>query len=91
MAGDAWNPLLAMLAIVKTQEELRAEFERLFAADLLDEAEAVLNQLEPLSDDEWSKILDDAPLDDEPLTSTERAGFEEIRRMIAGEAQKRAG
>jgi hypothetical protein len=80
-----------MLTIMKTQEELRAEFHRLFAADLLDEAEALLEQLEPLGDEEWRKVLNEAPLDDEPVTASERSGFDEIRRMIASESQKRAG
>ena len=52
-------------------------------ADQLDEAEALLGQLEPLSDEEWSKMLADAPLDDEPVTESERAGFAEIRRLVA--------
>jgi hypothetical protein len=56
----------------KTQEELRAEFRRLFEADLLDEAEAVQKLLEPLSDDEWLRQLHEAPLDDEPLTGKEQ-------------------
>jgi len=40
-------------------------------ADLLDAAEMVLDQLEPLSDEEWLKMLAGAPVDDEPLTPEE--------------------
>jgi len=58
---------------VKNQDELRAEFRRLFAADMLDEAEAILAQIQPLSDDEWRKMHDEAPIDDEPLTERDLA------------------
>lgn len=61
---------------MKTQAELRADFERFMAADMLDEAEAVLDLLEPLSDEEWRRMLDEAPLDDEPLTDKERIAIE---------------
>lgn len=60
----------------KTQEELRAEFRRLFDADMLDEAEKILEQLEPLSDEQWLKQLHEAPLDDEPLTPRELEAIE---------------
>ena len=68
---------------MKTQAELREDFRRLFEADQLDEAEAVLDQLEPLSDEEWHKMLDEAPLDDEPLTPKEQA------RLAAAELRRR--
>lgn len=61
---------------MKTQEELRAEFQRFLDADMLDEAEAVLEQLEPLSDEEWHRWMDEAPLDDEPLTQKDIAVLE---------------
>ena len=78
-----------MLSSVKTQEELRNELQRLFEADLLDEAEALLETLEPLSDEDWDKMLAEAPLDDEPATESERSGFAEIRRLLAAEAGQR--
>ena len=66
---------------MKTQEELRGEFRRLMAAEELGEAEAVLDQIEPLSDEEWRKWLDAAPVDDEPLTP------KEIERLAAYDAR----
>jgi hypothetical protein len=77
---------------MKTQAELRADFQRFLAADMLDEAEAVLDEIEPASDDEWRRILDEAPLDDEPLSDAERSSLDaaaarrELRR-----ATQRAG
>jgi hypothetical protein len=67
---------------VKTQEELRAEFRRLMEAEMLEEAEAVLDQIEPLNDEEWRKWLDAAPVDDEPLTPRE------IERLAAYDARR---
>jgi len=75
---------------VKTQEELRADFQRLMDADMLDEAEAVLEQLEPLSDEEWQAWLDEAPLDDEPLTPSQRARLDEVRQIAFGSAHRHA-
>lgn len=71
---------------MKTQAELRADFERFMAADMLDEAEAVLDLLEPLSDEEWRRMLDEAPLDDEPLTDEDRVALAEA----AGRRERRA-
>jgi hypothetical protein len=76
---------------VKTQEELREEFRRLFEADMLDEAEAVLEQMAPASEAEVRRILESAPLDDEPITESEAAGFVEIQRLIKHRSRQRAG
>ena len=80
-----------MLGAMKTQEELRADFRRYLDEDLLDEAEAVLDQLEPLSPEEVKRVLDEAPFDDEPVTESERAGFDEIRQLLASRSHQRAG
>jgi hypothetical protein len=63
--------------------ELRQEFHRLLAADILDEAEARREKLEPLSESEWADFLANAPEDDEPLTESERRGFDEVREYLA--------
>ena len=76
---------------MKTQEELRADFQRFMDADMLDEAAAVLHQLEPLSDEAVQRLLAAAPMDDEPVTESERAGFEEIKRHLAEQTRQRAG
>lgn len=36
--------------------------------DLLEEADLLLAELTPISDEEWLKILSEAPIDDEPLS-----------------------
>ena len=80
-----------MLPEMKTQEELRADFQRFMDADMLDEAEAVLGQLEPLSDEEWQRFLSEAPLDDEPVTSAQRARLDEAHRIAEEFARRQAG
>ena len=75
-----------------TQADLRREFQRLLEADMLDEAEAVLEKIEPLSEAEWKEFLANAPEDDEPVTESERRAFDEIRGIIgAADRRKRAG
>jgi hypothetical protein len=37
-------------------------------ADLLEEADLLLAELTPITDEEWLKILSEAPTDDEPLS-----------------------
>lgn len=39
--------------------------------ELLDEADMLLADLTPISDEEWVKMLSDAPVDDEPLSLQE--------------------
>jgi hypothetical protein len=48
-----------------------------------DEAEARREKLEPLSESEWADFLANAPEDDEPLTESERRGFDEVREYLA--------
>lgn len=55
---------------MRTQDELWAEIYRLFDAGRREEAEAVLERIEPVSMD-WSEVLHNAPIDDEPLTPTQ--------------------
>ena len=76
---------------MKTQEELRADFQRYFEADMLDEAEAVLDLIQPVSDEEFQKILDEAPQDDEPLTHAQRARLDRLRAIVGLPARQRAG
>lgn len=67
---------------MKTQEELWAEYERLKELELYEEAGKVLDLIEPISDEEWLKILHDAPLDDEPLSPKERARLDEVHAAL---------
>ena len=63
---------------------------------LLEEADLRLAELTPISDEEWLKILNDAPIDDEPLTLKELISLDaeherrEERRRRKIEAQERA-
>ena len=53
---------------MKTQAELRAEYDRLFEAEDYESAGKVLDLIEPISDEEWLKILEEAPPEDEELS-----------------------
>jgi hypothetical protein len=44
---------------------------RQLPGDLLEEADMLLAELTPISDEEWLKILNEAPFDDEPLSLKE--------------------
>lgn len=78
---------------MKTQDALQEEFQRLLNDDRLDEAEEVLKQFEPISDDAWLKLLREAPVDDEPLTAKERVRLDAAaeRRREDRAAQRRVG
>jgi hypothetical protein len=51
-----------------TQDELRAEFRRLFDEDRIEEASAVLDLIEIPPFEVIKKMLDEAPIDDEPIS-----------------------
>jgi hypothetical protein len=76
---------------MRTQAELRADFLRFLDEDLLDEAEAALELLEPLSEEEWQEFLANVPEDDEPLTESEGQRLAEVRNFIAANQQQQAG
>ncbi|GMV84742.1 MAG: hypothetical protein AMXMBFR80_06000 [Dehalococcoidia bacterium] len=75
---------------MKTQEELRAEFDRLFEAEDYEAAAKVLDLIEPISDEEWLKILADAPETDEPLPEWVRERSRELDAVLAKRG-RRAG
>jgi hypothetical protein len=68
---------------MKSQEELSAEIQRLLNADRLEEAEVLIEQLEPISPEELRRRLDEAPWDDEPLTPKQLRRIEKVEAMIA--------
>lgn len=78
---------------MRTADALRIEFRRLLDEDRLDEAEALLGRIEPLTDEEWLNWLNDVPLDDEALTSKEvqRLDAAALRRANETSAKLRAG
>ena len=68
---------------MKTQEEIRAEIDRALEDDRIEEAEALIDQLIPISADEFRRRLDEAPYDDEPVTPAQEASIERTRAMLA--------
>lgn len=76
---------------MKTQEELRAEFDRLFEAEDYEAAGKVLDLIEPISDDEWLKILEEAPPEDEALSPKEVERLRELTAALSRKADIRAG
>lgn len=72
----------------RTREERLAEFRRLFDADMLEEAEAVLATIPPITLEELHVLLAEAELEDEELTPREleaiqRADERRRRRQMA--------
>jgi hypothetical protein len=68
---------------------------RKLPAHLLEEADLLLAELTPISDEEWLKILEDAPIDDEPLSlkeliSLDRENLRREERRAAKQAGKRS-
>ncbi len=76
---------------MKTQDELRREYEQLFEAEDYEAAGKVLDLIEPISDEAWLKILHDAPLDDEPLTPTEKQRIAEFDAFLARRIRTQTG
>ena len=68
---------------MKTQDELWAEYDRLTAAEDYEAAGRVLDLIEPISDEEWRKKLDEAPMDDEPVSDELRRRFEAFEAALA--------
>lgn len=66
---------------VKTRDELTAELDRLIAADRLEEASEVLDQIEPLSDAEWLAWVQSAEEVDEEIPAFIRERIEEFERF----------
>lgn len=52
---------------MKTRAELRAEYDHLFEAEDYEASGKVLDLIEPISDEEWLKIVHNAPPEDEEL------------------------
>ncbi|MGE3076611.1 MAG: hypothetical protein AB7N24_21295 [Dehalococcoidia bacterium] len=76
---------------MKTQAELRAEYDRLFEAEDYEAASKILDLIEPISDDEWHAILDNAPLDDEPVSEDLRRRLDEAHAMLARIPKQQVG
>ena len=74
---------------MKTQEELRREYDRLFEAEEYEAAGKILDLIEPISDEEWLKILDEAPLDDEPVPPALRKRLDQAHSALDRIARQR--
>ena len=75
---------------METQEEIRAEIDRLLADDRLEEAEALIEQIVPVSREEFRRRLDAAPYDDEPITPEQQRRIDDVHVMIASIRTSRA-
>ncbi|MBE0609723.1 MAG: hypothetical protein IH609_10110 [Dehalococcoidia bacterium] len=76
---------------MKTQAELRAEYDHLFEAEDYEAAGKVLDLIEPISDEEWLKILEEAPPEDEELSPKEVERLRELTAALSRKADIRAG
>lgn len=76
---------------MKTQEELRAEYDRLFESGDYEAAAKVLDLIEPISDEEWLRVLHDAPLDDEPVSPVDRRRLDEVHASLDRALGRRVG
>jgi hypothetical protein len=70
------------MRVMKTQEQIREEIDRLLEEDRLEEAEVLAERLIPISTEEFLKRLDEAPLDDEPVTAEQRAALDRAWEII---------
>ena len=68
---------------MKTQEQISQEIQRLLNEDRLEEAEVLIEQLKPISAEEFRRRLDAAPYDDEPVTPEQRRRIDEVHSMLA--------
>jgi hypothetical protein len=68
---------------MRTQEEIRAEIDMLLEQDRLEEADKLIDQLVPISAEEFRRRLDEAPYDDEPVTPEQQASIDRTRAMLA--------
>ncbi len=68
--------------------ELHARIDALVAEDRLEEALELVDQLEPITAEEFERILEAAPIDDEPLSAEQAQALDEaheaIRRLFDG-------
>lgn len=57
---------------------------------MLDEAEAILDGIEPVSEEEFHPRLAAAPLDDEPVHSVLRQRFDDFKAALSFGGQRKA-
>jgi len=79
------------LTNMKTQEELWAQYERLKAAELYEEAGKVLDLIDPISDEEWFRIVSEAPEVDETIPQFISERFLALDARLAKRRTRRVG
>lgn len=65
-----------------TNDEIHAEIDRLIDEDRYEGAVRLGDQLEPISDDEFLRILREAPIDDEPVSAAQLARLDAADEAI---------
>jgi hypothetical protein len=65
-----------------SNDEIHAHIDALLEEDRLEEAMLLVDQLEPISFEEFKRILDAAPLDDEPVTPQQRAALDQAWEIL---------
>jgi hypothetical protein len=68
---------------MRTQEEIRVEFDQLLEQDRLEEAALLAEQIIPVSREEFRRRLNAAPYDDEPTTPEQRRRLDELHAALA--------
>jgi hypothetical protein len=75
--------------------EIHARIDALVEEDRLEEALKLADELEPISKEEFDRILAAAPIDDEPVSPEQRAAldsaWEIIRRDNVSDSARRLG
>ena len=76
---------------MKNEQELWDEYDRAMARDDFETARRILDLIPPVSDEEFRRKLDEAPLDDEPVSPELLRRFEEFEASRARAGQRSAG
>jgi hypothetical protein len=67
-----------------TNAEIHAQIDRLVDEGRFEEALKLVDELEPISAEEFQRILDNAPIDDEPVTPEDERRLAEAHAIFAG-------
>ena len=76
---------------MKTQAELRAEYDRLFEAEEYEAAGNILDLIEPISDEAWIRGVAAAQTTDESVPEFVRERFATLKSALAAAAAREAG
>ncbi len=76
---------------MEDQQELWDEYDRAMERDDFDTARRILDRIPPVSDEEFRRKLDEAPLDDEPVSPRLRKKLDELHEALVRNVGSRAG